>query len=385
MSQLVEHTLADVLSHIVDNRGRSCPTVDAGFPLIATNCVKDDELYPVFENVRYIDEETRHSWFRGHPQPGDLLFVCKGDPGRVALVPDPVTFCIAQDMLALRASPEVVDPRYLYYVLKSRKVREKIVNLHVGTMIPHFKKGDFDKLKFLIHEDLHEQRAIAAVLGALDDKIASNTKLAVLLDAHMAHEYTAATMISGKTVQLVDVAVFHNRRRIPLSSRERDDRPGNVPYYGASGVFGRVDEPIFNEPLVLVGEDGSVIKADGTPVIQYIWGPSWVNNHAHVLTGAGISTELLYHAIAREQVTTLVTGAVQPKINMGNLKRLELHIPVSDALHAIEGIVGAETASKRSLVEENRTLAATRDVLLPALMSGKLRVNDAEKVLEGVL
>lgn len=77
----------DVLSGIVDNRGRTAPTADDGTPLIATNCIKDDALYPLFEKVRYVDDETYNSWFRGHPEPGDIVFVCKGSPGRVALVP----------------------------------------------------------------------------------------------------------------------------------------------------------------------------------------------------------------------------------------------------------------------------------------------------------
>lgn len=101
MSELVERSLLDLLAKIVDNRGRSCPVADAGFPLIATNCLKHDHKYPMFENVRYVDSETYDHWFRGHPEPKDILFVCKGSPGHVAVVPDPVPFCIAQDMVAL--------------------------------------------------------------------------------------------------------------------------------------------------------------------------------------------------------------------------------------------------------------------------------------------
>jgi type I restriction enzyme S subunit len=67
---------------------------------------------------------------------------------------------------------------------------------------------------------------------------------------------------------------------------------------------------------------------------------------------------------------------------MGNLKRLTLEIPSVDRRGRLEQIVKAETAGKRAAIEESRTLAATRDALLPQLMSGKLRVKDAEKVLE---
>src|SRR3984885_13897494 len=132
-----------LLSRVVDNRGRSCPTSSAGFPLIATNCVKNATLYPVFEKVRYVDKQTYREWFRGHPEPGDIIFVTKGSPGQVCLTPDPVSFCIAQDMVAVRADRTKIYPPYLFAALRSEPVQNAISNMHVGSMIPHFKRGDF--------------------------------------------------------------------------------------------------------------------------------------------------------------------------------------------------------------------------------------------------
>src|SRR6516162_909739 len=176
-ANLVDRALTDVLSFIVDNRGRTCPVTDSGFPLIATNCIKPAHREAVFENVRYVDDETYARWFRAHPLPGDVIFVCKGSPGRVAVVPDPVPYCIAQDMVALRADTKVIDPTYLYYRLSAPDVQAKIQNMHVGTLIPHFKKGDFAQLRFSVHENLDEQRRIAGVLGALDDLIEVDSAL----------------------------------------------------------------------------------------------------------------------------------------------------------------------------------------------------------------
>src|SRR5437773_2352314 len=108
-----------LLAAVIDNRGRTCPTSETGTPLIATNCVRNEYLYPAYQDVRYVSLETYQTWFRGHPQPGDLIFVCKGTPGRVCLAPAPVDFCIAQDMVALRADKSKVYPRYLFAVLRS--------------------------------------------------------------------------------------------------------------------------------------------------------------------------------------------------------------------------------------------------------------------------
>src|SRR4051794_32622069 len=119
-----------LLSEIVDNRGRTCPTAPEGIPLIATNCIKNEHLYPTYEDVRYVSQETYKTWFRGHPKPGDLVFVCKGTPGRVCVAPDPVDFCIAQDMVAVRADPAKVDPLYLFAALRSPHVQARIGNMH---------------------------------------------------------------------------------------------------------------------------------------------------------------------------------------------------------------------------------------------------------------
>jgi len=75
--------LPQVLKFIVDNRGKTVPTADSGIPLIATNCIKDDELYPVFEKIRYVSNETHANWFRSHPIPGDIIFVNKGTPDEI--------------------------------------------------------------------------------------------------------------------------------------------------------------------------------------------------------------------------------------------------------------------------------------------------------------
>lgn len=180
--EVEEAPFTELLSTIVDNRGRTCPTAETGLPLIATNCVRNDLLYPAFEKVRYVSTETYAGWFRGHPLPGDLIFVCKGTPGRVCMTPDPVSFCIAQDMVAVRADPKKVYPKYLFALLRSPQVQAKIGNMHVGTLIPHFKKGDFDKLLLPV-PDMKTQETIGDTYFELSAKIELNWRMNATLEA----------------------------------------------------------------------------------------------------------------------------------------------------------------------------------------------------------
>lgn len=126
------YSFKELLSSIIDNRGKTCPTADDGVPLIATNCIKNDALHAVYEKIRYVSEDTYKNWFRGHPRHEDLVFVCKGSPGRVAWVQDPVPYCIAQDMVAIRADRDKITPKYLFALLRAPQTQKLIENMHVG-------------------------------------------------------------------------------------------------------------------------------------------------------------------------------------------------------------------------------------------------------------
>lgn len=164
--------ITELLSFIVDNRGKTVPTADDGWKLIATNCVTNNTLFPVYEKVRYLTQETYETWFRAHPIPGDILFVNKGTPGRVCLVPDPVDFCIAQDMIALRADDEKIYNKYLLAVLRSWKIQQQIYNTNVGDVIPHFKKQFMDQLLIPVPD-----RRIQEVIGNLYYELSYKTEL----------------------------------------------------------------------------------------------------------------------------------------------------------------------------------------------------------------
>jgi type I restriction enzyme S subunit len=172
-------------------------------------------------------------------------------------------------------------------------------------------------------------------------------------------------------------------KRIPLASNERAKRKGNIPYYGATSIMDYVDDCIFDEILLLMGEDGSVVRNDGTPFLQYIWGKSWVNNHAHVMKSkSSLSLEALYIALLNKNVTMFVTGAVQPKINQGNLKQIPI-INASESINKMYStLIDPIFAKVRLIKEENNTLQKTRDTLLPKLLSCELDVSELELDLD---
>lgn len=173
--------ITELLEDIIDNRGKSCPTQNTGFPLIATNCIKHSSIYPTFENIRYVSDDVLRTWFRAELKPKDILFVNKGTPGRVCLVPDPITFCAAQDMIGLRANPNKVYYKYLFAILRSNYIQEKIKNFHVGIAIPHFKKSDMDNLLIPVPE-MSLQIKIGDIYCQLSERIENNNKINLELE-----------------------------------------------------------------------------------------------------------------------------------------------------------------------------------------------------------
>lgn len=438
------YSFRELLIDIIDNRGRTCPVVDNGIPLIATNCIKNDGLYPVHEKVRYVSQETYNTWFRGHPRPGDMIFVCKGSPGRICWVPDPVPFCIAQDMVAIRADESKVYPKYLFALLRSGEVQNKIYNLHVGDVIPHFKKGDFGYLRLDIPDDFLYQKKVGDTYFDFSQKIETlrrinqsledmaqalfkswfvdfdpvKAKIAALEAGGSKQDADLASMlaISGKTTEgllslrdnnpeayhelsstnvlfpsamdeselgmipaawsVTDfgaVSECFDRVRIPLSKRQRELRQGKIPYYGATSVMDYVDESIFDGIYLLLGEDGSVLREDGTPFTQYIWDKAWVNNHAHVLKGRDdITTEQLLLFISRTNIAAYVTGAVQLKLNQKNMNSIPFVRAPREVNEAFNERIASLYEMLRSNTDEIRCLTEIRDGLLPKLLSGEI-------------
>ncbi|MDM8535945.1 restriction endonuclease subunit S [Desulfobacterales bacterium HSG17] len=119
-------------------------------------------------------------------------------------------------------------------------------------------------------------------------------------------------------------------KRIPLNQVERNNKKGNIPYYGANGILDYVDDFIFNEPLVLMAEDGGHFKDYfKKPICQKIDGKSWVNNHAHVLKAIKnkIITNWLFYWFVHRDILPFLNGGTRAKLNQSDLKKLPVALP----------------------------------------------------------
>jgi type I restriction enzyme S subunit len=179
-----------------------------------------------------------------------------------------------------------------------------------------------------------------------------------------------------EVVRLETISNIFDSKRIPLSSMEREKMKGIYPYYGATGIFDYIDEYIFDGNYILIAEDGSVMGDDGLAIVQYIWGKTWVNNHAHVLQHKELeNNEYLFYVLKSISVVQVMTGSIQKKINQENLMNVKIALPDNKTLKLFSEFTEPMRQKIINIIEENKTLSELRDWLLPMLMNGQVRVD----------
>lgn len=376
--------ITELLSFIVDNRGRTVPTAPYGHKLIATNCVTNNTLFPVYEKIRYLSDETYHTWFRAHPVPGDILFVNKGTPGRVCMVPDPVDFCIAQDMIALRADKAKIYNKYLFAVLRSREIQQQIYNTNVGDVIPHFKKQFLSQLLIPVPQ-YAIQKAIGDLYYLLCYKIELNNKINENL------EKQATALFNNFYEQAETEASFTDVIQILGGGTPKTGESGywggKIPFFTPKDIgspytlntektiteagLARCNSRLYPINTVFVTARGTVGKVGMAGV------PMAMNQSCYALVGKGIHQLLVYFYTLKviDRLRHKASGAVFDAVTTKDFESEHItRLPES-----IEKVFlcAAEPMYQAILSNsfENQKLAGLRDTLLPKLISGEIDVS----------
>jgi len=148
---------------------------------------------------------------------------------------------------------------------------------------------------------------------------------------------------SWPATELGEVIEILDSKRIPLSSRERQQRQGAFPYYGAQGIIDHIDDYIFDGQFILVAEDGENLNSRKLPLALMASGKFWVNNHAHIIRAKpGVSDDLfLLHSLNCTDIKPYVTGAAQPKLSQANMRLIKIALPPLPIQRRIAGILSA--------------------------------------------
>ena len=300
---------------------------------------------------------------------------------------------VNQHVAIVRPDKNILRPRFLNYYLASPYMQAFMLGLAVGkgasrNAMTKDMISDFE----IPCPDIETQDRIVECLSTYDKLIENNQKQIKLLEEAAQRLYKEwfvdlhfpgwenTVIVDGvpngwRFGSLDEIIVYHDKMRKPLSSMQRTDFKGKYKYYGAAGVLDYVAEYIFDGTYLLLGEDGTVITDKGTPILQYVTGKFWVNNHAHVITGKEpFSTEFVYMMFKKMGVLDIVTGVAQPKISQARLSAKKVLIPLDEVAILFHKRVKGIFDKILILNNQIELSVQARDCLLPKLMNGELEV-----------
>ncbi len=186
-------------------------------------------------------------------------------------------------------------------------------------------------------------------------------------------------------IELRECVDVLDNQRVPVNSDERAKRQGDVPYYGATGQVGWIDEALFNEELLLIGEDGAPFFDKSKPISYIIRGKSWVNNHAHVLRARSnvSSNQYLKHFLDSFDFHEFVNGTTRLKLTQGAMNRIPVRLaPLGEQWRMVaklEKLLGKVDACQQRLAKIPVLLKRFRQSILAAACSGLLTADWREE------
>lgn len=387
MRQLV---LGDSLETLIDCRGKTPKKLGADFtqsgvPVASAILVGDGRLD--LSNPRFVSQDTWRAWMTTPTRRGDVLLTSEAPLGRVARVPTDAPLVLGQRLFGLRGKPDVLDNGYLFYALQTERVQSDLVGRSTGTTVFGIRQSALRNIA-IPAPSIDQQRAIAEVLGALDDKIAANTRLVSTTDALATA--LIRSVITEKRVALASLASVVMGSSPPGESYN-ESGIGTVFYQGVRDFGVRY-------PANRVWTTQPVRMAHPRDTLVSVRAPVGRTNLASESTciGRGLAAVrstadrpmTLFHLLRNDPEAWgpyEAEGTVFGSINRRHLEALLLPAVDRQQSDDLEVQLAALEERIASAITESGILANTRDTLLPLLMSGRVRVKDAETTVKGVV
>ena len=433
--------LRDISEAIVDCEHKTAPIETLGIPSIRTTDIKNGYIDLQYANK--VSKATYQEWTkRMEPRPGDLILSREAPVGEVGIIPEGAKVCLGQRTVLIRADREKVSPRYLLYLLLTREMKHEMTCRAEGSVVPHLNMSDIRDLKIPIPPPLHEQHLIAHILGTLDAKIELNRQMNETLEA-TAHAIfkswfvdfdpvkakmegrkppcmdseTAALFPScfqdsplGKipeewTVEkigdLVEIVKGRSYRSseltesdVALVTLKSIRRGGGYRPDGLKPYTGK-----YNPEQVIIPGELVVSYTDVTQEAEVVGKPAIVRGNEKYQTlvasldlgiirplKSTVSIWFLY-CLFRERhfqshIYGYADGTTVLHLNKDGVPNYQFALPPEKIRSLFDSVAEPLFAKIESNENESRTLAKTRDTLLPKLLSGEIRVDAANEILE---
>lgn len=397
--------LEDCLDALIDYRGKTPTKTESGVPLVTAKVIKAGRIETPTE---FIAHEDFDAWMRrGMPKPGDVVMTTEAPLGEVAQLGHEKV-ALAQRVITLRGKEGFLDNDYLLYLMLSEDMQEQLKARATGTTVLGIKQSELRKISVKV-PPLDIQQSAASTLKALDDRIAllreTNATLEAMAQAifkswfvdfdpvHANAGTRAVTLPADlqalfpstftdtpqglvpegwENGRLEDLLVL--QRGFDLPSAERRD--GDFPIIAASGPSGTHQVAMVKGPGVVTGRSGVLGKVFIT--LEDYWP---LNTTLWVKEFRRATPCYAFELLRRLDFAGFNAGSAVPTLNRNHIHGLPYVLPPEKIIQQFEGY--AMEFQKRQAVNnlQAQTLAILRDTLLPRLISGQLRLSDAEAAL----
>jgi type I restriction enzyme S subunit len=381
-----EKTLREAGVSLIDCDHRTPPAADSGYPYIAIPQIKQGRLD--LGNVRRITREHFLEWTRkAKPQPNDVVLSRRCNPGETAVVPADLECALGQNLVLLRADSAKMFPPFLRWLVRGGDWWKQIGKfLNVGAVFDSLKCADIPNFR-LPFPPLPEQKLIASVLGALDDKIELNRRMNETLEA-MARalfqnrfvDATQAGLPKGWREGTVDEEFILTMGQSPPGESYNETGDG-TPFYQGRTDFG------FRYPTARVFCTAPTRFANAGDTLVSVRAPVGSVNMAAQKCSVGRGVAGVRHKSGSRSYTYYFMRSLEPdfarfeadgtvfgSINKADFHAIKRAAPPSEVVEAFEKLLFPIDQRIENNENESRTLAALRDALLPKLLSGELRL-----------
>ena len=416
--------LEECMATIIDYRGKTPRKTSSGIPLITAKVVKGGRIKKPTE---FIAIEDYDSWMRrGIPQSGDVLITTEAPLGEVAQLCQQ-RVALAQRLILLRGKSEVLDNRFLKFLMQSAPVQDQLRARATGTTVLGIKQKELRQIE-LVLPPIHGQRAIAHILGTLDDKIELNRRMNETLEAmaralfkswfvdfdpvrakmegrdpglpgHLADLFPDRLVESdlGEIPEGWAVKPFAETVEIIGGGTPKTSVPeywdGDIPWFSVVDAPAHSDVWVIdttkkctrmgikNSSARILPVETTIISARGTVGrIALVGVPMAMNQSCYGLRRSGSKHGLFNYFTIRALVVLLqqrTHGSVFDTITRDTLAAVYVVSPCPDIIDAYEGRVRPALERIRAGFFQSRNLVTLRDTLLPKLIAGELRVEGA--------
>ncbi len=375
------YKLKQLCSEIVDCVNKTAPTSDVPTPykMLRTSDIREGKIN--LENLNCVTKEVYEKWTRrGKLQKGDVIFTREAPLGEVGLVREEKNYFLGQRLVLFRANNKMCDGRFLMYSLLWHDNKQAIISKGVGSTVAHLRVPECENIEIKV-PDLDVQHRIADILSAYDDLIENNQKQIKLLEEAArrlykewfvdlrfpGHENTKIVdgvpegWSRGLLKELISVNYGKDHKKAP------DD--GNIPVYGSGGLMRKCNKSLFSGEAVLIPRKGSLNN------IMYVDETFWTVDTMFYATMKQPHTAVfVYFFVKAFDMYSMNIGAAVPSMTAKILDAMDVVIPDKETLEKFDKREKVYFNKIKTLHGQNERLKTARDLLLPKLMSGEVKV-----------